>query len=307
MDSTQLAESKEIVTCQLQEASIRPFTFAYPLNPTVKAVNATCPYAISSALGPDHDTMDASLLMSPEYIQPLIPTDLSALVEQVFSQEGVSWLRHSAARKYVLWKGSSENTSRPQALYRPLSYPTPAMGAPDQRIRTHPVGPTSSFAMARVADHTQREERLAQIRLANWASELQRSLANERARYEALANSERAVWLTERLNECVQDGTLVPVGRGRRNSARARESGFARRFGDNGSGSRTASKGLKYQDPLGLLDVTADIKAKGWAALELIGGLGVLGGLALWMSRHYCHSQVYQWLMEEWGRIWYGD
>ncbi len=80
-------------------------------------------------------------------------------------------------------------------------------------VLTPVLGATSSYALASVTDHAQREERLAQVRLANWAAELQKSLANERAQYEALARSERAFWLTEKLNECVQDGMLVPVSR----------------------------------------------------------------------------------------------
>ncbi len=63
------------------------------------------------ATGSDHDTMDASLLMSPDYVQPLIPTDLASLVSLVFSQDGASRLRHSAAKKYTQWRRARTHCS----------------------------------------------------------------------------------------------------------------------------------------------------------------------------------------------------
>jgi hypothetical protein len=297
ISSEELSVCKAQVVSELRNAGIRPFTFAASVEMTAKAPGALIPYAISSASGSDHDTMDASLLMSPDYVQPLIPTELAVLVDQVFSSNGVAWLRHAAARKVVSWKNSS-NPSRPQALYRPLSLPVtgghdspPGLGA----LVSTSSRPTS-FALAKVTDHTQREERLAQIRLANWAADLQRSLANERARYDALAQSERALWLTERLNECVQDGTLVPM------SVRSNSQSPSRKLVSKG---RASTRTAKHQDPLGLLEVAADLKTKGWLALEVLGGLGVLGGLALWVTRNY--PAMPEWVAAEWTKFWGGD
>jgi len=304
MSPGQLAETKQQIVSQLREADIRTFDFSLSPEMAVKGAGITVPYAVSSAPGTDHENMDASLLMSPDYIQPLIPTELATLVNQVFSQNGASWLRHSAARKVVQWR-SSNNPSRPQALYRPLTHPAAADSGPDFGIPAlaSTSGPATSFALARVADHTHREERLARIRLANWASELQRSLANERARFEALARSERAVWLTERLNEVVQDGMLVPTSRRSRSSSGPQEYVHHRPAGRR----RTSVKTLQHQDPLGLLEVAADLKARSWLALEVLGGLGVIGGLAFWMTRQYGHSQAYEWVVNEWGKFWYGE
>ncbi|KAJ9155098.1 p-loop containing nucleoside triphosphate hydrolase [Pleurostoma richardsiae] len=308
MSPEEVSQRKDRISCELHEAKIRPFTFSTSSAGFNGA--GSLPYAISSAPGSDHETMDASLLMSPDYVQPLIPTELSALVERVFCENGASWLRHSAARKYLQWR-SSDNPSRPRALYRPLSLPNNGhMSITAQApVLTPPMGATSSYALARIADHTQREERLAQIRLANWASELQRSLANERARYEALARSERAIWLTEKLNDCVLDGTLVavePLDSTRdRSVSRIREK-IRRKL----AGERDPSGGvgpMRHHDPLGLLEVAADLKAKGWVALEVVGSLGVLGGLALWMAKHYWHIQAYEWVIGEWYKFWYGE
>lgn len=248
--------------------------------------------------------MDASLLMSPDYVQPLISTELVHLINHVFCQDGISWLRHAAARKYVQWRTmETPSTSRPVALRNPVSkygsmigsYAQLQQGTPATQVLTPHLGATSSFAMARVTDHTQREERLAEIRLANWASDLQKSLAKEREQFEKLAHAERAVWLTERLNECVLDGTLVPI--------RARDvTSGGRRSGGPVSRRSTVKQ---HQDPLGLLEVAADMRRKGIVVLEILGSLGVIGGIAVWLSRNLPgHSWAPH--FPEWEKFWYG-
>lgn len=301
MSPDQVAASKEQINSQLQEADIRPFNFTPALSNSTTPLSE-CPHAVSSATGSDHDVMDASLLMSSDYVQPLIPTELAALVEQIFCQEGVSWLRHSAARKYVQWR-KTETTSRPMDLYQPLTPRDSYTQVGASQVLAPAFGSTSSFVVAKVADHTEREEQLARLRLANWAVDLQKSLDKERAGYERLARGDRAVWLTERLNECVQDGTLVPVS-GRGNSA-SRSDGKSRRH-RGGPVRSMATKSMQHQDPLGLLEVAADLRRKGLVALEVLGSLSVIGGLALWISRHYWHFQPYEWVAAEWDKFWSG-
>ncbi|KAK3942401.1 hypothetical protein QBC46DRAFT_309388 [Diplogelasinospora grovesii] len=340
MSPEQVTASKEQISGQLKEANIRPFSFVTTATPAAALRGNQGLYAISSATGSDYDTMDASLLMSPDYVQPLFPTELATLVEQMFSPDGSSWLRHSAARKYVQWRKSDANPSRPMSLYHPLSASSiagsgifsPAQQSPSrtggssrngQVLASSPMGlPPSSYALARITDHVDREERLAQVRLANWAADLQKSMANERAQYEALARGERAIWLTERLNECVKDGTLVPLSGGSggdRDIARMRER-IERKLrrggmvttgdGDNQKRSSATRKAQRHQDPLGLLEVAADLRHKGLIALELIGGLGVLGGLVMWImsgrNEHGHLSQAYEWAVTEWDKFWYG-
>ncbi|KXX73587.1 Septin-1, partial [Madurella mycetomatis] len=178
MSAEQVAASKEQIYGQLNEASIRLFSFSMPSNFSSLESDKQGVYAISSATGSDHDTMDASLLMSPDYVQPLIPTELVSLVEQVFSSNGVSWLRHSAARKYVQWRKSENNDNSghpnprsrmPSSLCNPATFMSLASNHPlttapaASQVLTPPMGATgSSYALARLADHTQREERLAQ-------------------------------------------------------------------------------------------------------------------------------------------------
>lgn len=277
----QISSTKEHILSELQAANIRPFLFG--LNPEFAQHTSypSAPYAISTTPSKDHDTMDASLLMSPDYVQPLIQSELQALVTQMFDRDTISWLRHSAAKKFVQWRASSTPVSKPQSLYQPLS------SSCSSQVLTAPVGATTSYALARITDHTQREERIAQVRLANWAADLQRSLQNERARFDALARSERAVWLTERLGECVQDGTIVPV-------SQARKELTSPQF-DSGSGAlvkqgtytrrrereRDMRGELDVNDPLGLLKLNEEMKRRGWVVLKI----GILGGIAFWITR----------------------
>lgn len=288
-----IIQSKERLRSELLEAGIRPFSFA--TFASIENGEPTWPHAVSSLPGSDHDIMDASLLMSPDYVQPLVSSDLITLVEQMFCENGASWLRHAAAKKYLQWK-NSDNPSRPRALYRPLTVPA---GSPSRSlVATAPL----TYSLARIADHTQREERLAQIRLANWASDLQRSIANEKARYEALARGERAIWLTEKLNECVHDGTLVPVRDQERSASSLR--GKTRRRVSRG---REGTETTQHQDPLGLLEVASKLRANGWFVLEFLGGMGLLGGVAIWASKSGWHAQALGWAVDSWSDFWSND
>lgn len=275
---------------QLQDAGIQPFTFTTSFNQAPSAKSPTVPYAISSATGTDHDVMDASLLMSPEYVQPLIPSELSALVEQVFSPSGSSWLRHSAVKKYMQWRESS-NPSRPKNLYRPLGYRPNTTFTLNEKTGAL-IGPPGCLALARTRNEYQ-DQNVGRLHVVDWAADLQRSLAVERAQYEELARGDRAIWLTEKLDECRRDGTLVSVNQ--------QETGRRRRTKYSQS-----RKTVRHQDPLGLLQVAADLKAKGWYALEVLGGLGLIGGMAFLLARQQWRAEPVH-IGYEWARTWAMD
>jgi hypothetical protein len=277
---------KENIRSELESNHIKPFLFGLSSEESQRSLP---PYIISTQPSKDEETMDASLLMSPDYIQPLIQSELAYLVAQVFSPDSVSWLRHSAAKKFVQWRGTNTPTSKPQSLYRPLT-DSFSSSATQSQVLTAPVGATTSYALARITDHTQREEKIAQVRLANWAAGLQRSIQNERARFDALARSERAVWLTERLGECVQDGTIVPVSKARQQSRSPGPSAVVKHSGGIYSKRReyameARAREMDVRDPLGLLRMNEELKHKGWIALQVIGSFGIIGGLALWVAR----------------------
>ena len=268
---------------KLQHANVMPFNF------DGEVVTASPPYTVCAAPSDDNDNMDASMLMSPEYVQPLIPSELASLVQQVFDHDNIAYMRHLAARKLVRAQ-SSKTLTVSSLLSRTTS--SPVHGRPLASLMSTAYSPNTSRAMvshtngmspytqARIADHTQQEEKLAQIRLARWAGELQKSLQNERARYEAIARGERAVWLTEKIGECINDGSLVSV---HTSSLAARtEKGLEatklelRRL----SGHRGL---LDPGDPLGLLRWNEVMKRKGWIAFQVVGSVGILGAMAVWV------------------------
>ena len=151
MSQEDLLAFKASVLKELQSASIRPFLFGSSLEdiitkltppestqepesnsaeapsaPTEAAVNATStpaspaipikgralpPFAISTAPGSDDSEMDASLLMSPSYCPPLLPSELIELISLLFDPENMQWLRHSAARKFLSWRGERLNVT----------------------------------------------------------------------------------------------------------------------------------------------------------------------------------------------------
>lgn len=270
---------------KLHQADIMPFAF------DGEVAVASHPYTVCAATSDDNDNMDASILMSPEYVQPLIPSELANLVQQIFDHNNIAYMRHLAARKLV-----RAQSSKALALSSPSPRPTtnPAHGRALASLTSTARSPDTSQAMvsyshgmspytqARLADHTQQEEKLAQIRLASWAGELQRSLQKERARYEAISRGERAVWLTEKIGECISDGSLVPV----QNSSLAvrTEKGLestklelSRLSGHRGL--------LDPGDPLGLLRWNEVMKRKGWIAFQVVGSVGIVGAMAVWVWR----------------------
>lgn len=274
---------KESIAAELVSAGLRPFAF----NSGESKVSP--PYTVCSSPSNDDDNMDASLLMSPEYVRPLVSSELSFLVQHIFDQENISWLRHFAAKKLVhsqrglvqpspspfpnleITSGLSEGTL---AKFPSLQV---SPSATSQAVASYASG-SSSYVQARIADHTQREEKLAQMRLAKWAGDLQRSLQNERARYEAISRGERAIWLTERLRECVNDGSLVPIRDPEKNALSDRTEPRNISF-SNGL--------LDPRDPLGFLGWSDIMRRRGWIAFQVVGGFGVLGAMGIWFMRSW--------------------
>lgn len=258
-------------------------------------------FAVSSANSDDAETMDASLLMSPDYVQPLIPSELTLLVQRLFEHDTISYLRHCTAKKLVQWQKTNRSKPTPE-LRSPFSlrsasafggasdYASPLSSASTSQVLVSYSGDNSTYTLARIADHTQREERLAQMRLAKWATDLQRSLQNERDRYNALARAERAIWLTERLGECVIDGTLVPIDQTPGVGVESPEKVTTGALVRPGAPRYTPYYGtaiIDRQDPLGLIRWNEKMKHRGWVAIQIIGSFGVIGGLAVWVVRNW--------------------
>ncbi|KKK22784.1 hypothetical protein AOCH_007580 [Aspergillus ochraceoroseus] len=268
----QISALKSAYHDHAQTVSLRPFSLFGDVFPDIDQ----SPFAVSSAKSNDDSIMDASTLMSPDYVQPLVHSELTLLVQRLFDRENVAWIRHSAAKKVA------QQHKELHRQHRPLQN-----GA--LSFSSSPYGLAPGYTMARISDYTQREEKLARIQLARWASDLQQSLQNERERYAAVARGERAVWLTERLGECVVEGSLVPI---------SQTPGFygLRVPPDKATGSLLvrAQSGQKVEyhiarisplDPLGVVRWSEDLKRRGWAIVQIVGSFGVVGGLALWLAK----------------------
>lgn len=134
LNAQELVSLKASILARLQVTAVKPFLFGKPIDDALLAVQGldivypletpktaihvdeakepnqfpfptpTHPYAVSSIQGSDADIMDASLLMSPDYVQPLMPSELSNLIDQVFDPESVAWLRHAGAKKFLAWR-----------------------------------------------------------------------------------------------------------------------------------------------------------------------------------------------------------
>jgi hypothetical protein len=294
----QIAALKSSFHAKAHMASIKPFHFGDATCTAADGSSSHSPFAVSSAKVDDEDVMDASTLMSPDYIQPLAPSELSLLVQKLFDIDNMAWIRHSAAKKLVQrqrdqgqqW-GFSRHSTNPFDGQSAVSRSTFSVLSSShlEGITSPPSGRFPSYTMARISDYTQREEKMARVQLAKWSSDLQRSLQNERERYAALARGERAVWLTERLGECVVDGSLVPITKtpGFCGLRPHTENSGGRLFVRTQDGKKTEYRiaSISPHDPLGIVWWSDDLKQRGWAIVQIVGSLGVVGGLALWLAK----------------------
>jgi hypothetical protein len=367
LSAQQAIALKTTILTRLQTTSIQPFLFGKPLDDALLAVQSlsiihpqlttgepeqypfttpTYPYAISSTPGPDNETMDASLLMSPDYVQPLLPSELATLISQVFEPDSIAWLRHSAAKKFLAWRRRTTlpgNSFISQSLQQPRSPTTasvglnrvdmnskvfrllmnctlihysgsanssmfstvspsgvlvPQSGSPFYASNLQSPFPGSSpslahsdlensthFSLARYNNSFGQSDRpLSELRIAKWATDLQRSLRNERDRFEELQRNDRAQWLLERVGEEVSRGTIVasPGGSPRAEWAVVRHGDEKR----SQAGQRyNKATGLDSRDPLGLCNLSDQMRRRGFVLVKVLGGVSVLGAIMIAMAR----------------------
>ncbi|KAF2109156.1 Septin-domain-containing protein [Lophiotrema nucula] len=366
LSPAELVAVKTSILARLQTTSIRPFLFGNALDDALLAVQGlavpssassdsavsmtkekstqplfqtpTHPYAISSTTGPDMDSMDASLLMASDYVQPLFPSELAVLVKQVFDPESISWLRHSAAKKFLAWRrrtrlpgdsfilqglsqqarqrgsissssvglhGAPLNASTTSSMFSStspsgvlvpratspfnisnsqfnsnLQSPLQATSPSFSHSPTDGLEGPNEFSLARYNHHAHSEQRLAGVRLAKWATDLQRSLRNERDRFEELQRNERAKWLLERVGEEVREGKITTsptTGSPRANWAVVKHKDDKETSSVQQRYSR--ADGLVSRDPLGLCDFSDEVRRRGFVIVKVLGGMSVLGAV----------------------------
>ncbi|KAE8335568.1 hypothetical protein BDV24DRAFT_155900 [Aspergillus arachidicola] len=262
LSSSRVSALKSTFHKQAQEANIKPFLFGDASLGEVDGLNVQCPFAVSSAKSDDDDVMEASTLMSPDYVQPLMASELMYLVQMLFDRENIAWMRHLSAKKLAL-------RQQEQSYWQQNDLPNGILPG------VHTLqGGSSSYTMARISDYTRHEERLARVQLAKWASDLQQSLRNERERYATIARGDRAVWLTERLGECIVDGSLVPISQtpgfcGLRVPVEKAGGGLLVRT-QNGKRVECRIARISPHDPLGLVWWSEDLKRRGWAIIQIV-------------------------------------
>lgn len=287
LSADQIAALKSRFQTHVENGDVQPFLFgAGTANDEV-----TPPFAVSSARADDDDNMDASVLMSPDYEPPLIESELSALVERLFDPDSITWLRHSAAKKLI--QAASNSTAYPD--------PSPSSSPILHVVSSYPMsGSTScSYTSARLADYTQREEQRAHAQLAKWAADLQRSLRNERERYlqqnqQPSAHTQTALITTIERNP--QTGNIL-----------------IHRSANPPSWKHHYYPIPTPHDPLGLIQWNDDLRRRSWFIVQVVGSVGVVGGLALWLARawgwfhqHYHFSASYSSCSaEEWSSSWW--
>lgn len=363
--SEKIASFKATVLQRFDAAAIRPFLFGKSTQEALIAAQLASeeiraqqdvnpfdrpgtsftpgPFAITSASASDHEVMDASLLMSPDYVQPLVPSELAALVDQVFCQDTAAWLRHAAAKKFLRWRNervqgeslnmglrfnsnvgsskagshfipaslspfsaSSSVLSSPPAsqvlIPRPTTSGTGFSSSPFSAAQSvnllcsSPSSPAQDYTIARLADHTQREERLAQVHLARWAADLQRSIRNERRRFEELERNKRTRWLLDQVGKEVLDGRIGPPPdvasfrtlsdlkevSGAPTWSLTRQTGLDARIRKESLwSSRGRGSVMDPRDPLGLCEWGDEVKKGGWVVMQLLGGVGMVSALAV--------------------------
>lgn len=276
LPENELKNLKAQIWSELKIANIRLANLNLSPSLTPSAV-----YAVSSTLARDDETMDASILMSPDYEQPLVQSELSDLVSQLLDPEVMHYLRHIAAMKSVKFLKNPTRTLTGDSI--PLSLPGPSASYGALQVLRPPIGPTSNYALARIADHTQREEELTTVRLSNWALDLQRSQANERARFAAMARQEQAVWHIDALGELAREGTLTAIPQ---LDAPPQDGQLLRREDFRGH-YPTAYGGKNNKDPLGLLHFNEELISRTWAAVQIVSSVGVIGAVAFWFARNW--------------------
>lgn len=326
--SEECNELQQQIAQALRKADVTPFALRKYGQINTAADEDFTPFAVSCASSRDDENMDASLLMSSGYIEPLAPSELGSLVSTLFEPDMAGCLRHSASKKYIQWHRSfsvhapslSLNTIRPGHLPpRSISSPSPQLhysgsSAVSARLSLNdahtdnsspyakstgtsssgssPVFPllpatttTNPYALARITDHTQREERLAQAHLARWAVDLQRALRNERARFAALQQGERQAWLQERLEECVSIDAC-------RDGKPASDAIMLRTAAEDRKAQRSSSRQqlletrrMAAQDPLGLVRFQDSFSRRGLYLAQVVGGAGVVGAVVVWVLK----------------------
>ncbi|KAL8752385.1 MAG: hypothetical protein Q9199_005782 [Rusavskia elegans] len=267
--SESMGEVKSAISKELDQSGIASFTLG--TDDSIKP-----PYAICSAPSNDEDNMDASLLMSSDYIQPLLPSELSLVIDHLLHEDNIARLRHLSAKKLVRSKTALKLLSLTTSGTS-MGSTQPASSVPASQILISDSFYPPFYPQDRLAEYTRQEEKRAQIRLAKWANDLRRTMRDERAQFEELQHLERTTWLSKKLEECQQHTTAL-------NDEKSI------------TGTELATTAIPFgltnssNDPLGLLRCDEALRRHGWQIFQIVGTFGLFGAAAWWITREWSSS-----------------
>lgn len=281
LSHTQTLTLKVSLLRDLRANNIPIFTFGKSMSELERNVVNGIPWAVS-CLRDDAAEMDASLLMRDDPLETMyVESDLPHIVRII--SENSAWLRFSATRKFLDWRNSAQGHDID---------PQPAMS-----IVALPRD--GGYAMAKVGDHIDREERLARVRLVQWASDMRKTvhkrMQEEREQYERIESQERIKWLAERLNEAVSqpEQSLVPIT----------TSSTVTRRRSSSSRSLSSKRWRRVEtDPLGLVWVKERWGPRVTKSIVWIVEAGVVLGSGWVVWKYVFDSGLTGWFMQHSGR-----
>ncbi|EME88129.1 uncharacterized protein MYCFIDRAFT_148748 [Pseudocercospora fijiensis CIRAD86] len=265
----------------------------------LKGNNIVGPFTISSASEDDADEVDASVLMSSQYMKPLAPSDLAQFADMLFSPENMARMRHVSATKFLLWRQRNlgqhvgmenqvalqsssighhsraastgsllEETSKALVPHSTSScYCSASPALSEMSALSDHVHDTSSLALAKYNEQAKTTVPFRQIRLAKWAQDLQRSLDNERRKYHDFYSTQQADWASGDQEKNQQ--ALVALN----------SPGQGRLGGDLGI--------IDPRDPLGVLAFGQACSRQGFVVLQVAASCGLLGALLYWAAKNW--------------------
>ena len=200
LSHTQTLNLKLSLLRDLRANSIPIFTFGKSFSELERNVVNGLPWAVS-CLRDECAEMDASLLMRDDpQLESYVDSDLPLLGTSLV--EHAPWLRYAATKNFLDWRAK-----RGEPIETMTMSPSQSLAQSTMSLVSLPN--TEGYAMARVGDHMDREERLARVRLVQWAGDMRRGIrqkmALERLEFEQLEHQERVKWLLERLNEAIDN------------------------------------------------------------------------------------------------------
>ena len=261
------------------------------------------PYAVSSALMDDSETIDASVLMSSTYLEPLVPSELGLFIDQLLEPDNIARLRHLSATKFLLWRqdrGSQIDIAK-QAVLTSRGISLSCSGAtssgsawddPNGILVPHsssgyhsgrsPYAPYSPglFNAAGIS-RSCHQSLYSEVHVEEWAQTLQRAINDQRERmhYTDLHADGPCTGIEVHSTESERyptDRALVP---------RSQLPPKGRLGGALGV--------VDPRDPLGILLLGQRFGRQGRFAVQLFGCCGVLGATVWWVVKNWAEFQAF--------------